>query len=255
MVKALPRIVSSHSEHILYDERLFATPPTAAIFAPEKLEEQGLLGGIRSGRGFGSSYHIILENDQWILKHYRRGGLVANVIKDVYFGLRHERSRSWKEWRLLANLYANGLSVPRPVAARVVKGTGIYQADLITRFIPATRTLSERLQTETLPAAAWHAIGHCIRRFHDQGVFHADLNASNILLSSDNNVYLIDFDRGRVRKGETWKTSNLERLKRSLRKMKRNYPNSCFSESDWENLLAGYQRIAQSGAGNSSPGT
>lgn len=243
MVKALPRTVCRRREHILYDGGLFATPPAAALFDPGKLEKQGLLGGVFSGRGLGNSYHIVLERDQWMLKHYRRGGLIAKVLKDVYFGLCRERSRSWREWHLLADLYANGLPVPRPVAARVFKGPGIYQADLITRFIPDARTLSELLQTEALPAVLWHAIGHCIRRFHDQGVFHADLNARNILLTTEGHVYLIDFDRGRIRRGESWKAVNLARLNRSLRKLKRSSLESHLTDDDWENLMAGYQRI------------
>ena len=89
--------------------------------------------------------------------------------------------------------------------------------------------------------AAWISIGRCIRRFHDLGVCHADLNAHNILLSEDS-VYLIDFDRCQLRGGGLWRDANLVRLRRSLEKVAWGLPPERFGEADWHGLLDGYRQ-------------
>lgn len=48
------------------------------------------------------------------------------------------------------------------------------------------------------------------------GVHHADLNAHNILLADDGAVYVLDFDRGRIRARGAWENNVLARLHRSL---------------------------------------
>jgi 3-deoxy-D-manno-octulosonic acid kinase len=104
-----------------------------------------------------------------------------------------------------------------------------------------------------LSLLAWIAIGRCLRRFHELGVCHADLNAHNILLGNgtdDERVFLIDFDRGSLRKpGGFWKDDNLVRLRRSLEKITWGLPRERFTEDDWHGLLDGYQQLpaAQSG--------
>jgi hypothetical protein len=73
-------------------------------------------------------------------------------------------------------------------------------------------------------------------------VCHPDLNAHNILLVGDDSVYLIDFDRGSLRKPGLWCDSNLVRLRRSLEKITYKLPPEHFSEADWHGLLDGYRQ-------------
>ena len=93
-----------------------------------------------------------------------------------------------------------------------------------------------------MPILHWIAIGRCIRRFHDCGVCHADLNAHNILLGEGDAVYLIDFDRGAPAKAGMWRDANLVRLRRSLEKVTYGLPAERFTEADWHGLLDGYRR-------------
>ena len=89
----------------------------------------------------------------------------------------------------------------------------------------------------------WIAVGRCIRRFHDAGVYHADLNAHNILLTPEQ-VYLIDFDRGELRKRGWWADTTLVRLYRSLEKVTLLAAPESFTDEDWHSLLAGYRESA-----------
>ena len=118
-----------------------------------------------------------------------------------------------------SELRAAALPVPVPVAARYVRDGLFYRADLVTEELPTRLTLARALEQGPLGADAWRAIGACIGRLHARGVHHADLNAHNLLLGPDGAVYVLDFDRGRIRARGAWEQAVLERLQRSLRKV------------------------------------
>ena len=132
--------------------------------------------------------------------------------------------------------------MPAPIAARVRRRGQLYSGDLITEFLPDTRSLSQKLAESTPDPQMWQSIGRCLRRFHDGGVDHPDLNAHNILIGVDRAVYLIDFDRGRLRRPGLWCDANLVRLRRSLEKVTYGLPADRFGESAWHTLLDAYLR-------------
>jgi 3-deoxy-D-manno-octulosonic acid kinase len=140
-----------------------------------------------------------------------------------------------------------GLPVPAPVAARYRRAGLAYSGDLITERLVDCESLAARLARAVVPILSWIAIGRCIRRFHDCGVYHADLNAHNVLLGEGGAVYLIDFDRGRLQKPGLWCDANLVRLRRSLEKVTYALPPERFTEADWHGLLDGY-RVASGGS-------
>lgn len=154
-----------------------------------------------------------------VLRHYHRGGMVAPVLGDRYLWTGFERTRAAAEFRLLDRLYSMGLPVPRPVAACCVRHGLGYTADLITLRIAPAQTLAERITSGTLDAGLAGRVGALVARFHNHGVWHADLNAHNILIGPQS-LYLIDFDRGRLRSpAHAWQQANLARLERSLVKL------------------------------------
>jgi 3-deoxy-D-manno-octulosonic acid kinase len=210
-----------------------------AFFDPEWWRARDALLG--SARGRGQAVFVRHGESELVLRHYRRGGLPARLSRDRFVWTGLKATRAWREWRLTAELYGRGLPVPRPVAARVVRHGLFYTADIITRRIPAARSLAERLSAGPLPPLSWEAIGRSLRRFHENGLDHADLNAHNILLDETGGVFLIDFDRGRLRPAQrAWQQRNLARLKRSLEKLRRLVPGFAFGDDAWAGLLAGY---------------
>lgn len=222
---------------ILYDPaRLMA--PAAALFDPQYWEARDALVGQAGGRG--TTWFVEQGTEQWALRHYRRGGLVAHLVTDQYLWTGLGRTRAWREWRLTAALQAQGLPVPTPVAARVVRSGLTYRADLLTLRVPGAEALSRRLAREELEAADWRRLGAVLARFHAAGVDHADLNAHNILLDGRQDFWVIDFDRAELRTPDGWAAQNLERLRRSLTKLRGLSARFCWSEADWGVLLEGY---------------
>jgi 3-deoxy-D-manno-octulosonic acid kinase len=127
------------------------------------------------------------------------------------------------------------------VAARYEQSGIAYRADLITEELPGTRTLAASLAEGEVGLTTWTAIGRCIRRFHDHGVSHADLNAHNILLRGDDEVFLVDFDRAsRRRKPGLWRDANLARLRRSLDALDDARRERRCGDTEWQCLLSAW---------------
>ena len=220
---------------ILYDASRLRKPG-AEVFDLERWRTQGALQEIVGGRA--SIAIVDTGAERWVLRHYRRGGFIARFSRDRYLWLGESRTRSFAEWRLLAELRRRGLPVPAPVAARYVRGVLTYRADLITEHLPNTRTLADAITGEQLPRQSWEAIGGTIARFHGEGVHHADLNAHNILLDPGSQVYVLDFDRGRIEPRGAWEQDVLARLRRSLEKIKAQRTQVAFGDEQWNWLLA-----------------
>lgn len=229
--------------------------PEDAWFDPHALTASG--GGSAGGTGRGGTLLFDADGHRLILRHYRRGGMVRHLVSDRYLRTGVRNSRPWRELAILARLHAGGMPVPRPYAARIAPA-GIlspwYRGDLVTGYLAGTRTLAESIRVASPEETTWFAIGETIARFHAAGVDHADLNAHNVLLDESGTVYLIDFDRARLRSrpGRRWAEGNLARLRRSLDKLtSQEEAGFTFSEADWAALERGYRdagRIVSSAA-------
>jgi 3-deoxy-D-manno-octulosonic acid kinase len=210
-----------------------------ALFDPDFWAARGELDAVDGGRG--AAWFIGPATNQWVLRHYRRGGFIAGISKDRYVWTGERRVRAFAEWRLLEQLAKAGLPVPNPIAAWYRRAGLTYSCDLIIQRIADARSLSAVLRSVALPQACWHAIGAVIAKFHHAGVDHADLNAHNILLDAAQRVSVIDFDRGRLRAPGSWRLRNLRRLHRSLLKIARGLPPGRITPQAWDALMAGYR--------------
>jgi len=219
---------------VLYDAALGAAPQ-AAWFEPAAAAT-----ALPSG-GRGRVALVDTPAGRGVLRHYRRGGLVARVSADRYLWLGLERTRAFREFRLLAHLREAGLAVPAPLAARVQREGLRYRADLVTGLIADARTLAERIGGGEADEDLAARTGQAIARLHDAGCWHADLNAHNILVDATGTVWLIDFDRGRLRAPALgWQQQNLARLRRSLEKVGARRHLTAFEARLWHPLLAAY---------------
>jgi 3-deoxy-D-manno-octulosonic acid kinase len=226
--------------HLLFDADRF-NRITTDIFEPDFHRKQGSIQGEAMGRG--TTQYVALGAHHCVLRHYRRGGAVAKLFVDQYLWTGLENTRAWREWHLLKMLTEMNLPAPTPAAARVVKNFLFYTADIITIRIANAKSLAEILRKSHIPAELWQEIGHTVKRFHNHGVYHADLNAHNIMVDDQSRVYLIDFDKGEIREPSgNWQQANLERLKRSLYKLKTLISPFNFHPADWYQFQDGYKR-------------
>jgi 3-deoxy-D-manno-octulosonic acid kinase len=226
---------------IVYEPSLFGNPD-AQLFEADYWQARGTGSVVNGGRGQVLFIRDDTHQRRWVLRHYRRGGLIAKFNKDLYWWSGAEATRSFREWRLLAKLVELSLPAPTPVAARYMRdNTGLfYRADLITQEIDGARSLSSLLERSSFPTEQWHQIGSTLAQFHKHGVHHADLNAHNIVFDADQRVFVLDFDRGVIRTPkQEWIDGVLSRLLRSLNKLKVQR-NIHFLPSDWDALKSAH---------------
>jgi len=233
------KIEQNASRAIVYDADCIQHP-AGDLFDPEYWQRRSAILGTAAGRGNA----LLLETEfgALVLRSFLRGGWVSKFSRDHYFFTGFEHSRSLKEVRILEKLTNMGLPVPKPLAGLCRRKGLSYTASILTHRITPATTLADMLETRSEGVSGWSQVGKCIRSFHDAGVIHPDLNARNILVGDDENVYLIDFDRASIRPGASRSFSNnLKRLHRSLVKL---WPETRSGEleSCWLQLTQAYDQ-------------
>ena len=214
---------------------------TPQWFDPDYWKQHNSLQGGAAGRG--TTHFFSHENQDFVLRAYLRGGMIGRVLKDRYLFLGWQRSRVWRELKLLEWMYWMGLPVPVPVAGQIERQGVSYRAKLIMQRLDAAEDLIDILAVRTLEPEIWQQIGVAIARLHQADVYHHDLNCKNIMLDSNNKVWLIDFDRCRRRSSGSWKQKNLQRLLRSFNKELQRQRIQHFSPQQWQLLLNGYHSL------------
>ncbi len=189
--------------------------------------------------GRGAAWVVQTDAGDAVLRHYRRGGVVARFSRETYLWQGAERTRSFREFQLLRALRERGLPVPAPLAAVYWRsGTG-YRAALLMLLLADTRSLGALLDHGITPP--WRDLGRTLARFHRAGACHADLNVDNVLMDAQGTLWLIDFDRGTLRSpARGWQQANLARLQRSLRKRLGARAKEQDIVAGWNDMLTAY---------------
>lgn len=240
------KTLTSYKQVIWFDDTLISESSAEQAFDPDYWHAHNKVLGSAQGRG--TTWFVQTEQLPAALRHYRRGGLFGKIIKDHYWFSQWHKTRSCEEFQLLQHLVSEGVNVPRPIAARAVKRTVCYQADILTQKIEGAQDLVAILQQRTLAPEIYQLIGEQIRKLHQANINHTDLNIHNILLDNDNKVWIIDFDKCLIEPdlGETnlsvWQKSNLDRLLRSFKKELTKKQIHWNQSSDWAVLESGYHQ-------------
>jgi len=168
----------------------------------------------RSFVGRGQVLAVDTPSGPAVLRRFLRGGWVARWVTDRYLFFGYVRSRAFREFDLLQELFNRGLPVPEPLAALCDRSGLTYRAALITREIPGAQPLSEL--AEDLSSDDWAGLRATLDSFFKAGLRHPDLNAKNILRDHHGRWHLIDFDRARILHRPSDPYPMIKRLKRSF---------------------------------------
>ena len=204
---------------ILYEDSL--TPrPQLDWLSPSHWHGIGALGERLGGRG--QVWRVSTPLGPAVLRRYQRGGWAQRISRDRYLYWGSTRSRAVREFRLLHQLRQHHLPVPEPLLASCERGTGgvsnsmTYTCGLLSREIPKAQTLMAL--APQLDSQDWTAIGDMLGRFFRAGLWHPDLNASNLVRDGDQQWWLLDFDKARLSGRPSRPAPMLKRLQRSMNK-------------------------------------
>ena len=224
---------------ILYDRQVIREISEDRFQATGWLHSEPVSGSLRSA-GRGNTLFVGNVPRQFVLRHYVRGGLIGKLVRDTYVWTGEDATRPFAEWRMLAKMADSGLRVPRPAAARYARKGPFYTGDIITVRIPNVVPLSEYIAGDGAADGFWQSLGAAVQAFHEKGVFHADMNAYNLQIDNDGDLWMLDFDRGRLLSPGPWQQKTLARLHRSLKKIVSLDPRLHFRQQNWEQFLEGY---------------
>jgi len=205
------RLIQWGGRRILYNPSGLTTV-SLEWFEPRFWSIRGLIRERFSGRG--QALAVETPAGPAVLRQFLRGGWVARWVTDRYLYLGQQRSRAFREFDLLQDLFDRGLPVPKPLAALCDQSGLAYRAALIMTEIGGARTLAEI--AEELSPDDWAALRTTLGAFFEVGLRHPDLNAKNILRDHDGRWFLIDFDRARLARGPVAPGPMIRRLQRSL---------------------------------------
>jgi 3-deoxy-D-manno-octulosonic acid kinase len=175
-------------------------------------------------RGRGAAPSVPLRRDvSMILRRYQHGGLLGRFTGMLHWG----PSRALLELRVTARAEAAGAPVPHVVCLALWPAAGPFWSALIgTREERGATDLLEFLRSADDGRARreiLREVGAAVRRLHDAGVDHRDLQLRNILVVEDGGkrrIVVVDLDRAvyhpRGRLAPRLRARNLGRLTRSV---------------------------------------
>ena len=153
-----------------------------------------------------------------VIKYYRRGGVIRYLIKKRY--LKCGKTRCQVEYELLQKVRSLGINAPEPVAF-AYRGRLFYQCWLVTREIQDHQTLVQiSLSNEEQTRMAMKAVVKQVSMLIKNKILHVDLHPGNVIVDNQNQIYLLDFDKGGVFHGDkdVLRTRYLRRWNRAIQK-------------------------------------
>jgi hypothetical protein len=191
----------------------------------QKLGE--LTSAVEAGAGNRqSAYRLDLgDGAELFARRGLRGGMIATILSDVYVGI---TPRPLTELAVTVEAVRRGIPVAEPMGAMIEwLSPVLYRGFFLTRAVRGM-TLWEFLKTDDDPTVRTHVLGQArsaIDTMHDKGLFHADLNLHNLLVTQARDsfsVVVIDLDKSRLFDAPlsaAMRRANATRLLRSARKL------------------------------------
>ena len=180
--------------------------------------------GAMGNRGSGRRLQLD-DGSELFARQAKRGGMARLLLSDTFFGL---SARPFNELIVAAEAFRRGVPIAEPLGAMVHwLGPAIYRGFFLSRAI-AGMTLWQFIQTDDDPIVLKHILmtaRAAIVTMHDKGLFHADLNLHNLMVTQSGEsfkVVIIDLDKARLSDSSldaSQRHANAQRLLRSARKL------------------------------------
>jgi hypothetical protein len=207
----------SEGRRTLYAAEVDAADASARGLLDRSSWERVLAGGDRA-TGRGASATLARGGGAgWRLKQLKRGGWAARVLGDRY-------ASPLRLIRILAasgEVARRGVPTPRAVALLVERaGAGFVRGFLATEELAGAEDLARRADRRDASEDDLRAALEAVRRMHDRGVDHPDLNLGNLLVvdtPEGPRGYVIDLDGVTFGDGPV----SLPRRRRALRRLER----------------------------------
>lgn len=197
--------------------------PVEAMLSGSPLETWGRLVP-HALRGRGALHVLATPLGELVAKRLSRGGVVGALARHSYA----DPARPLREAAAAEELASRGLSTPPVVAARSTRAGALWTIELATARLPAEGDLLDCLRAHGPTPSLAAAAGRTLRRAHDAGLRHRDLQVKNLLVpagfpgpggpAEPGDLVLLDLDRCRVGLPLTVpeRLASLARLARSL---------------------------------------
>jgi len=183
--------------------------------------------GRREFTGRGAAFGVTLGAQSVVVRHARHGGLLAPLLGDRFWG----EPRFYREAALSRTLARERVRTPAVLAGVCYRLGPCHRADVVTAAVDGA-DLVELFYGAAPPwgaarAAVLGAVGALVRRLHDAGFVHPDLQLRNLLVRGAGEArpeaWLLDVDTCRPMRadGDAERSRNLDRLYRSWAKWNR----------------------------------
>ena len=203
--------------------RSVAAPVTAALSAhPTLYEWAAQQPGRDVFHGRGEAYGVALGNSRVVVRHARRGGALRGLLGDRYVGA----PRFVRELDISGRLNRAGVSTPRVLVGVKYPGILVHRADVATERVDGTDLFTlffgQNPPEGDSRSAVFRAVGALVRKLHNAGYVHPDLQLRNVLVSplsshSSPLTWLLDVDtcRSISPRDDASRRANLARFRRS----------------------------------------
>ncbi|MFX1485620.1 MAG: KEOPS complex kinase/ATPase Bud32 [Promethearchaeota archaeon] len=174
-----------------------------------------------------------LFKEKWYDRVVVRKCRVAKRYRIPELDLRIRQYRTIHEAKMFSSARKAGVSTPAICQVDVPKTTIIYEyidgQKLKNVINEITRQEQKRVCT---------CVGRSIGRLHKNGLIHGDLTTSNMILTSEKQIYFIDFGLGEHSSEIEHKGVDLHLMQRALQSTHYQH-----AEEFFEAVLAGYREV------------
>lgn len=211
-----------------------------ALFTGPERDRAPRADEVPSG-GRGGARRLTLPGGKVVyLRKYLRGGFVRHLVRDRYL-LRPERPV--RELMVTERARAAGCPVAPVLAVCIEEALVGYRGWIVTEAISGAQALVSVLGERSQPERSelFVSVGRAIRTLHRAGVYHVDLTGHNVLVTPQDKVRIVDFDRAYLASPDepTLARGGLERFWRSMAKLGADGAPACAEEQQrW--LSEGY---------------